>query len=44
MFKRFIKAMEYRSYCMAIRQLRQSGHIKAANEISEFKHNMYKTS
>ncbi|MDC1446628.1 hypothetical protein N8344_01490 [bacterium] len=44
MFKRFIKAMEYRSYCMAIRQLRQSGHYKAANDISEFKHNMYKTS
>ena len=44
MFKRFMKAMEYRSYCMAIHQLRQSGYYKAANAISEFKHNMYKTS
>ena len=43
MLKRFIKAMEYRSYCMAIRQLRQSGHYKEANEISEFKNNMYPT-
>jgi len=38
-----MKAMEYRSYCMAIRQLRQSGHYKAANDISEFKHKMYST-
>lgn len=44
MFKRFMKAMEYRSYCMAIHQLRQSGYYEAANDISEFKHNMYKTS
>ena len=43
MLKRFMKAMEYRSYCMAIRQLRQCGHHREANEISEFKHNMYKT-
>ncbi len=41
MLKRFMKAMEYRSYCMAIRQLRQSGHHRTANEISEFKHKMY---
>ena len=43
MFKRFMKAMEYRSYCMAIRQLRQSGYHKAANEISEYKHHIYPT-
>ena len=28
MFKRFIKAMEYRSYCMAIRELRNRGYYK----------------
>lgn len=44
MFKKFIKAMEYRSYCMSIRQLREMGMYDKANEISEFKHNMYKTS
>jgi len=43
MFKRFMKAMEYRSYCMAIHQLRQSGYYKAASEISEFKRTMYPT-
>jgi len=43
MIKKFMKAMEYRSYCMAIRQLRQSGHHIAANEISEYKHSMYPT-
>jgi len=43
MFKRFIKAMEYRSYCMAIRELRNHGYYKRANEISEFKNTMYKT-
>ena len=37
MFKRFIKAMEYRSYCMAIRELRNRGYYKKAEEISEFK-------
>jgi len=41
MFKRFMKAMEYRSYCMAIRQLRQSGYHNAAKDISEFKRKMY---
>ena len=41
MFKRFIKAMEYISYFMAIRELRSRGYYKKANEISEFKHNMY---
>ena len=41
---RFIKAMEYRSYCMAIRELRSRGYYQKANEISEFKHKIYKTS
>ena len=41
MFKRFMKAMEYRSYCMAIRELRNRGDFTKANEISEFKHKMY---
>ena len=43
MWKRFIRAMEYRSYCMAIRELRHNGYYKRANEISEFKNKMYKT-
>mgnify|MGYP000019774450 FL=1 len=43
MWKRFIKAMEYRSYCMAIQQLRQQGLFKEAQRISEYKHNMYPT-
>ena len=43
MFKKFLKAMEYRSYCMSIRQLRDMGEVEKANEISEFKHNMYPT-
>jgi len=43
MFKRFIKAMEYRSYCMAIRELRAHGYHKRAAEITEFKNNMYET-
>ena len=38
MFKRFLKAMEYRSYCMSIKQLRDMGELTKANEISEFKH------
>ena len=41
MFRRFLKAMEYRSYCMSIRQLRDMGEFKKANEISEFKNKMY---
>ena len=41
MFKRFIRAMEYRSYCMAIRELRNKGLYKEAQRISEYKHNMY---
>jgi hypothetical protein len=41
MFKRFLKAMEYRSYCMAIRELRARGYYKKADEISEFKRTMY---
>ncbi len=43
MFKRFLKAMEYRSYCMAIQQLRSKGLYKEAQRISEYKHNMYST-
>ena len=41
MWKRFIRAMEYRSYCMAIRELRAYGYYKRANEITEFKHKVY---
>jgi len=41
MWKRFIKAMEYRSYCMAIRELRFHGYNKKADEITEFKNNTY---
>lgn len=41
MWNRFIQAMEYRSYCMAIRQLRQQGLFKEAQRVSEYKHSMY---
>ena len=41
MWKRFIKAMEYRGYCMAIRQLRSQGLYKEAQRVSEYKHEMY---
>lgn len=43
MFKRFMKAMEYRSYCMAIRELRNKGLYREAQRVSEYKHNMYPT-
>ena len=43
MWKRFIRAMEYRSYCMAIQQLRQQGLYKEAQSVSEYKHAMYPT-
>ena len=43
MWKRFIRAMEYRSYCMAIRELRAHGYYKRAAEITEFKNNMYQS-
>jgi hypothetical protein len=43
MLKRFVKAMEYRSYCMAIRELRNKGLYKEAQRVSEYKHNMYPT-
>ena len=43
MLKRFLKAMEYRSYCMAIRELRNKGMFKEAQRISEYKHDMYPT-
>lgn len=41
MFKRFMKAMEYRSYCMAIQQLRNKGMYADAQRIADFKHSMY---
>ena len=41
MWKRFIRAMEYRSYCIAIRELRCRGYNKKADEIAEFKHRVY---
>ena len=41
MFTRFMKLMEYRSYCMSIKQLRDMGMNDKANEISEFKHKIY---
>jgi hypothetical protein len=43
MIKKFMKAMEYRSYCMAIRELRNKGMYEKAAEISEFKNKMYPT-
>lgn len=43
MWNRFIKAMEYRSYCMAIQQLRNKGLYTEAQRISEYKHAMYET-
>ena len=41
MWKRFMKAQEYRAYCMAIRQLRNQGNFKAANAIAAYKQTMY---
>jgi len=41
MLKRFLRAMEYRSYCMAIRELRAHGYYKKAEEITEFKNQNY---
>ena len=43
MSKRFMKAMEYRSYCMAIRELRNKGLFTEAQRVSEYKRNMYPT-
>ncbi len=40
-WKRFVKAQEYRAYCMVIQQLRNQGHFKAASEIADHKHSMY---
>ena len=40
-WKRFIKAQEYRAYCMAIRQLRNAGHYKEAKKITDHKHSLY---
>ena len=44
MWNRFIKAMEYRSYCMTIHQLRKQGLFKEAQRVSEYKHSLYYTS
>lgn len=44
MWERFIRAMEYRSYCMAINQLRQKGMYKEAQRISDYKHSLYSNS
>ena len=41
MWARFIKAQEYRAYCMAIQQLRNLGHYAEAAVISEYKHSLY---
>ena len=41
MLKKFMKLMEYRSYCMSIRQLRNMGHYEKAREITEFKNKVY---
>jgi hypothetical protein len=43
MFKRFIRAMEYKSYCMSIEQLRSLGYFDEARAISEYKDKVYKT-
>ena len=43
MWNRFIRAMEYRSYCMAIRELRNKGLFTEAQRISEYKHSLYPT-
>ena len=40
-WKRFIKAQEYRAYCMAMQQLRTLGYIKEANDIADHKHSLY---
>jgi len=41
MWARFIKAQEFRAYCMAIQQLRNLGNYAAAQEIANYKHAMY---
>jgi hypothetical protein len=41
MWKRLIRAMEYRSYCMAIRELRFHGYHTKADEILAFKNQNY---
>jgi hypothetical protein len=43
MWKRFIKAQEYRSYCMAIQALRSQGMYNEAQQIADYKHAMYNT-
>ena len=41
MWKRFIKAMEYRAYCMGIRELNALGMYNHANEVADYKRAMY---
>ena len=41
MWKRFVKAMEYRSYCMAINVLRQQGLYEEARRVADYKHQLY---
>jgi len=41
MWARFIRAMEYRSYCMAINQLRQQGLHEEARRVADYKHSVY---
>jgi hypothetical protein len=41
MLKRFLKAMDYRAYCMGIRELRHLGMFKEAQEIAELKSKLY---
>ena len=42
-WKRFVKAQEYRAYCMAIQQLRTLGHYTAANKKTEELFELYKS-
>jgi hypothetical protein len=41
MWNRFIRAMEYRSYCMAIRTLRQQGLYEEAKRVADYKKSVY---
>ena len=41
MWERFIKAMEYRSYCMAIRELRNKGLDEEVARLIDYKHQLY---
>jgi len=41
MWNRFIKAMDYRAYCMAMKELRNHGMYKEAMEVAELKNKLY---